>query len=610
MQDQPMQDDDAAHGDQARTSALGRDEVARGRSGRRCRASSRASRTSCDTAITVLLAEGHLLIEDVPGVGKTMLAKALARSIDCSVRRIQFTPDLLPSDITGVSVFNQDVRDFEFRPGAIFANVVVGDEINRASPKTQSALLECMEERQVTVDGTTYHAASAVHGDRHPEPDRDGGHLPPARGPARPVHGADLDGLPLGRAPSSTMLDTHGGASPAGRPDSRSPTPTTVGRADRDGARRSTPRRRSSSTSSTSSTATRQHPGAAARRLPARHPAPAARRRGPTPRWPAATTCCPTTCRRSSVPVLAHRLIPTGETQLARRTTADVLSDLLRRVPVPAASPLRRPPCARLRDVAHHPGRGRSSAAGITSWCCPVSALGFPTSPASACCSSRLPLLGGAACTRATTCGSPSSARPRPGASASTSTPWSRSASRTPTARRTPMLMAEERLDYALGDRPRFVAARAAPRRACRRCTTRSARTLRGRHRLGPLGVRVRDPFGLTTRIAPCCRGPPRSSCCPRSCPLGGGHPPGSGVGAEGAIPHMVALHGEDDVPIREYRDGDDLRRIHWPATARTGELMVRQEDRPGPATCGRRARLPRQRPPAARAPPARSSGR
>jgi MoxR-like ATPase len=107
-------------------------------------------------ALTVLLAQGHLLIEDVPGVGKTMLAKALARSIDCSVRRIQFTPDLLPSDVTGVSVYNQETRDFEFRPGGIFANIVVGDEINRASPKTQSALLECMEERQVTVDGTTF----------------------------------------------------------------------------------------------------------------------------------------------------------------------------------------------------------------------------------------------------------------------------------------------------------------------------------------------------------------------------------------------------------------------------------------------------------------------
>ncbi len=108
------------------------------------------------SALVALFAGGHLLIEDVPGVGKTMLGKALARSIDCTVRRIQFTPDLLPSDVTGVSVFNQDTRSFEFRPGGIFAHVVVGDEINRASPKTQSAMLECMEEAQVTVDGTTY----------------------------------------------------------------------------------------------------------------------------------------------------------------------------------------------------------------------------------------------------------------------------------------------------------------------------------------------------------------------------------------------------------------------------------------------------------------------
>lgn len=109
-----------------------------------------------NAALVVLLAEGHLLIEDVPGVGKTQLSKALARSIDSTVRRIQFTPDLLPSDVTGVSVFNQDTREFEFRPGGVFANIVVGDEINRASPKTQSALLEAMEERQVTVDNTTY----------------------------------------------------------------------------------------------------------------------------------------------------------------------------------------------------------------------------------------------------------------------------------------------------------------------------------------------------------------------------------------------------------------------------------------------------------------------
>ncbi|WP_300676984.1 MoxR family ATPase [Nocardioides sp.] len=113
-----------------------------------------------EVALIVLLAEGHLLIEDVPGVGKTQLAKALARSIDGTVRRIQFTPDLLPSDVTGVSVFNQETREFEFRPGGVFANVVIGDEINRASPKTQSALLECLEERQVTVDASTYHLDS------------------------------------------------------------------------------------------------------------------------------------------------------------------------------------------------------------------------------------------------------------------------------------------------------------------------------------------------------------------------------------------------------------------------------------------------------------------
>src|SRR5262252_7704504 len=113
-------------------------------------------RDAIQLTLAVLLAEGHLLIEDVPGVGKTMLAKALARSIDGSVRRVQFTPDLLPSDITGVSAFNQELREFEFKPGPIFANLVLGDEINRASPKTQSALLESMEERQVTVDGVTY----------------------------------------------------------------------------------------------------------------------------------------------------------------------------------------------------------------------------------------------------------------------------------------------------------------------------------------------------------------------------------------------------------------------------------------------------------------------
>jgi len=107
-------------------------------------------------ALVCMVAEGHLLIEDVPGVGKTLLAKSMARSMGCSAGRIQFTPDLLPTDITGVNVFDQEHGDFEFRQGAVFANIVLGDEVNRASPKTQSALLEAMEEGQVTVDGVTH----------------------------------------------------------------------------------------------------------------------------------------------------------------------------------------------------------------------------------------------------------------------------------------------------------------------------------------------------------------------------------------------------------------------------------------------------------------------
>jgi MoxR-like ATPase len=164
-------------------------------------------------ALTVLLAEGHILIEDVPGVGKTQLAKALARSIDCSVRRVQFTPDLLPSDITGVNAYNQELREFEFKPGPIFANIVLGDEINRASPKTQSAMLESMEERQVTVDGSTYLLESPfmVIATQNPVEMEGTYPLPEAQ------RDRFMSRISIGypdRASELAMLDSHGGGSP------------------------------------------------------------------------------------------------------------------------------------------------------------------------------------------------------------------------------------------------------------------------------------------------------------------------------------------------------------------------------------------------------------
>jgi len=163
-------------------------------------------------ALCCLVAEGHLLIEDVPGVGKTTLAKALAVSLGCGWHRIQFTPDLLPSDVTGVSIYNRTNGSFDFRPGGIFANIVLGDEINRASPKTQSALLEAMQERQVTVDSTTYALPTPFMVIATQNPVEHEG--------TYPLPESQLDRflmrIPMGypdRASEIEMLDTHGGVS-------------------------------------------------------------------------------------------------------------------------------------------------------------------------------------------------------------------------------------------------------------------------------------------------------------------------------------------------------------------------------------------------------------
>jgi MoxR-like ATPase len=282
-------------------------------------------------ALIALLAEGHVLIEDVPGVGKTMLAKALARSIDCSVRRIQFTPDLLPSDVTGVSVYSQERGDFEFKPGAIFANIVVGDEINRASPKTQAALLESMEERQVTMDGVTYQLGVPFmviatqnpieHEGTYPLPEaqRDRFMLQLAIG--YPTRAAEVD-----------ILNTHGQSSRLAEISPVADAPTVAKMIE--GTRLVHVADSLKNYIVDLVRATRDHadlalgasPRAALSMLRSARAAAASGGRD---------YVVPDDIKDLITPVLAHRLIPSPEAQMIGRTAADVLSDIVEFVPIP-----------------------------------------------------------------------------------------------------------------------------------------------------------------------------------------------------------------------------------------------------------------------------------
>ena len=289
-------------------------------------------------AITVMLAEGHLLIEDVPGVGKTMLAKALARSVDCSVRRVQFTPDLLPSDITGVSIYNQERREFEFKPGAIFANIVVGDEINRASPKTQSALLECMEERQVTVDGETYELAIPfmVLATQNPIEMEGTYPLPEAQRDRFMVRLSM--GYPSEEA-ELQMLDTHGQSSPL---DVLSAVSDATEIAELillvRGVHVSDQVRRYAvdlvlATRNSPELRLGASPRATLHLIRAARAAAALDDRD---------YVLPDDVQDLAVAVLAHRLLPTAEAQIGRRSTEDIVTDIVASVPLPNEARARR----------------------------------------------------------------------------------------------------------------------------------------------------------------------------------------------------------------------------------------------------------------------------
>src|SRR2546429_1340888 len=282
-------------------------------------------------ALVCLVAEGHLLIEDVPGVGKTMLAKSIARSIDCSFRRIQFTPDLLPTDVTGVNVFNQERGDFEFKPGAIFANIVLGDEINRASPKTQSALLESMEERQVTIDTVTYQLGTPFMVIATQNPIEHEG--------TYPLPEAQLDrfmmrlsiGYPSAEA-EAHILDTHGIASTLDdlEPVTDAPGVAEMIRLAREVHVAQALRRYIVAFAE----ATRKHPDVYLGASP-RASIMLLRASRALAACEARDYVIPDDVKTLAIPVLAHRIIITADAAMTARSTEAILAELLEEIRVP-----------------------------------------------------------------------------------------------------------------------------------------------------------------------------------------------------------------------------------------------------------------------------------
>jgi MoxR-like ATPase len=283
-------------------------------------------------ALTVLLAEGHILIEDVPGVGKTQLAKALAKSIDCSVRRVQFTPDLLPSDITGVSAYNQELRQFEFKPGPIFANVVLGDEINRASPKTQSALLESMEERQVTVDGSTYQLDRPFMVIATQNPIEMEGTYPLPEAQRDRFMARLAIGYP-DRAAELSMLDMHGSSSPLDqlKPVAHASDIRSLVAAVREVHVSGSIRQYIIDLVNATRNAAELRLGASPRS--ALHLLRASRAHAALDER---DFVLPDDVQALAVPVLAHRLLPSAEAMVGRNLPDQVLASLIRRLPLPS----------------------------------------------------------------------------------------------------------------------------------------------------------------------------------------------------------------------------------------------------------------------------------